>query len=136
MEVQDIELAYRRLLDRVQHLSQTAADGGERRTHPRFPVNEPQILVRSEFRVPALDVSVSGISFRSHHRFEVGRRFTIQVGNAISGDAKVVACEPDRGDALSGPIEYRVRCTFAEETVGMPLVVVLNDQNVATAPCG
>lgn len=135
MQVQDIEQAYRRLLKRVQDSDNEAAED-ERRTHPRFSVNEPHILVRSEFKVPALDVSVSGISFRSPHRFEVGRHFTIQVGNAISGEARVVSCEPDRGDALSGPIEYRVRCTFAEDTMGMPLVVVLNDHAVPQASCG
>jgi len=135
MGEQDIEQAYLRLLKRVQGLDQHTALGDERRTHPRFAVNEPQILVRSELKVPVLDVSVSGISFRSPLRFEVGRRFTVQVGSAISCDVCVVSCEPDRGDALLGSIEYRVRCTFAEETVGMPLVVVLNDQTAGTVNC-
>lgn len=135
MAVQDIEQAYRRLLKRFQGNEEQEARHDERRIHPRFVVDEPQIIVRSEFRVPALDVSVSGISFRSPYRFEVGRRFTVQVGSAISGEALVVACEPDRGDALSGPIEYRVRCTFAEDTMGMPMVVVLNEHPVATPPC-
>jgi hypothetical protein len=135
MAVQDIEQAYRRLLQRVQSIEHTQDATDERRDHPRFVVDEPTILVRSEFRVPALDVSVSGIAFRSPHRFELGRKFTIQVGKAISGEALVVACEPDSGDALSGPIEYRVRCTFAEDTMGMPLVVVLHDHKVTTAPC-
>jgi hypothetical protein len=127
MAVQDIEQAYWRLLQRVQGSDGFSTVGDERRVHPRFTVDEPEIVIRSEIRVPALDVSISGIAFRSPLRFEVGRVFSIRVGSAISGDARVVACEPDRGDALSGPIEYRVRCTFAEDTVGMPLVVVLND---------
>ncbi len=127
MAVQDIEQAYWRLLQRFQGADCLVPEGDERRTHPRFVVDEPRIVVRSEFTVPALDVSLSGIAFRSPHRFEIGRRFSIRVGNAISGEAVVVACAADRGDALSGPIEYRVRCTFAEDTVGMPLVVVLSD---------
>lgn len=127
MAVQDIEQAYWRLLQRYHGSDRLPPAVDERRAHPRFVVDEPQIVVRSEFTVPALDVSRSGIAFRSPHRFEVGRRFGIRVGNAISGEALVVACEPDCGEAASGPIEYRVRCTFAEETVGMPAVVVLSD---------
>jgi hypothetical protein len=133
MAVQDIEQAYRRLLQRYQGIEPIETPGDERRGHPRFLVDEPEILVRSEIRVPALDVSLSGISFRSPQRFEIGRLFTIRVGNAISGEARVIACEPDRGDALSGPIEYRVRCSFAEDNVGMPLVVVLNDDTATAA---
>lgn len=127
MPVQDIEQAYRKLLQRFQGFAESSEEGQERRDHPRFVVKEPEILVRSEIRVPALDVSLSGIAFRSPHRFEVGRTFTIRVGNALSGEARVIACEPDSGDALTGPIEYRVRCSFEEDAVGMPLVVMLND---------
>lgn len=135
MEVQDIEQAYRRLLNRLQTLNSQVTEQDERRIHPRFTVNEPTILVRSEFQVPALDVSVSGISFRSPHRFEVGRHFTIQVGKAISGEAVVISCEPEFTKEPENPIGYRVRCTFAEDTIGMPMVVVLNDQVVGAIPC-
>lgn len=127
MELQDIEQAYRRLLKQFKEFHPSAVPMGERRGHPRFSVAEPQITVRSEFQVPALDVSISGISFRSPQRFEIGRRFTIQVGSAISGEARVVACDPDPSSSGAGSCQFRVRCTFSEETIGMPMVVVLND---------
>jgi hypothetical protein len=134
MELQDIEQAYLRLLTRFKDLHPSNSPAAERRSHPRFVVNKPHITVRSEFRVPALDVSISGISFRSPLRFEVGRCFTIQVGSAISGGARVVACEPDPCESANGVSQYRIRCTFSEETIGMPMVVVLND-HVPPPPC-
>jgi hypothetical protein len=127
MSAQDIETAYERMLQRWDFSFKPRTAGRERRVHPRFSVGRRNILVSAEIHAPAFDVSLSGLSFRSSLRFDPGARITIRLGQAISGAAIVVACEPERGDPVAGPIEYRVRCAFEEETVGMPLVVVLSD---------
>lgn len=131
--MQDIEIAYERLLQRGESDAQTRTQGRERRANPRFAVNKREVIVSTEIHAPALDVSLSGISFHSPLRFELGARITVRLGQAISGAATVVACEAERGDPVAGPIEYRVRCTFEEDTVGMPLVVVLSDGNAKKA---
>ena len=131
--MQDIEKAYEKMLHRWDFKINPKTSGRERRNHPRFAVPQKDVNISVEIHAPALDVSLSGISFRSSLRLETGARITVRFGHAISGSALVVACEPERGDPVAGPIEYRVRCVFDGETIGMPLVVVLNDQETKKA---
>lgn len=109
----------------------------ERRAQPRFRLKSQHVFIKVEPRFPVVDVSVTGISVYSDMPFAAGQTVSITLGKAFSLEAAVVDCTLVLADEDLLETKYRVRCQFADETVGMQCLVMMKQMDdLELAPIG
>ena len=105
------------------------AEGGEeRREHPRFKFDRPELLIDVRLRVSVINISRSGVTFYSNYRFEHGSRLTVNIGAVFSLESEVVTCEMQEYDADLLEIRYSIRAKFVEEELDLPKLLTVIDR--------
>ena len=104
-----------------------ADEGEERREHPRFKFDRPELLIYVRLRVSVINISRSGVTFYSNYRFERGSRLTVNIGAVFSLESEVVACEMQEYDADLLEIRYSIHAKFVEEELDLPKLLMVID---------
>lgn len=100
----------------------------ERRDHPRFKIEDTDLLIDVKLQVKATNISRSGVAFHSNLRFHPGQRFSVNVGTVFSITAEVVDCEMHETDRDLLETRYLVRSKFVEEELDLPNLLAIIGQ--------
>lgn len=104
--------------------------GSERRRHPRFKLNQAQILVTEQVPRHVVDLSISGLAFYAERPFAVGQTIMISLRQILAIQAEVLG-----SDALAGPdapAPYKIRCQFADPDYGLRFLVIALEMDGAS----
>lgn len=117
----------------IKQLGMEATDnqGNRLRQHPRFSFDTPErtLLLQIEgFNCSLNDVSVGGLSFRSTHNFNIGRRMDIEFDGNFSVGANVIRVVAE--GRVEGSLDKFILhgCQFTNEVDGYRCTMLVLNQ--------
>lgn len=102
---------------------ETELGGDDRRQHPRVRAEAADIEVEGDPWVFLINVSSAGMAFYSENNFDVSKELNITLEDGTMAKATVISStlEDEGAEWVMG--QYRVSCSFPDETQGRALVL-------------
>ena len=118
-----IDQEYENLVSRSRSNGLTIPGKDERRQAPRLKVEAPELWSDGVPLVSVVDMSRTGIAILSNYSANPGERFTVSLGDSISGDAEVLRCVLDESASVYLDGQFRIHLRFRDLRKGKELFV-------------
>ena len=138
MTEKDVNQLLRKHIDEARESQEppTKGSAAERRSATRLDANTTELTIRTEVKVNAIDISVTGLAFFSGFPLRIGQQLQITLNTLFTVDAEVVNCKLEEQDPNFLALLYRVQCKFPEEEQGKYLLVAIKELESRKKPAG